>query len=182
VHQHVFRAIRYLAQPLVHRPSTYGLGWAVLMVLFAAAAARAADSQPTAAMMEPVQGLVTFMSTLRRGEQPTVFARRGLCIIENFSPYMFCGLQAAANWSAGFRAHAAQDDLKGLAATFGAAHDFSQSGKRVYFSLPTTWTGLTHGKHFEEQGSWSFVLEQEDAGWRIVGYGWGVSAYSETPR
>jgi hypothetical protein len=155
--------------------------WSILTVLLAAAA-QAADPQPTAAMMEPVQGLVTFMSTLRRGEQPMVFARRGLCIIENFAPYMFCGLTAAANWSAGFRAHAAQDELKGLAATFGEAHDFSQSGKRVYFSLPTTWTGLTHGKHFEEQGSWSFVLEQEDAGWRIVGYGWGVSAYSETPR
>jgi hypothetical protein len=148
----------------------------------AAAAVQAADPQPTAAMMEPVQGLVSFMSTLRRGEQPMVFSRRGLCIIENFAPYIFCGLQAAANWSAGFRAHAAQDELKGLAATFGEAHDFSQSGKRVYFSLPTTWTGLTHGKHFEEHGSWSFVLEQENAGWRIAGYGWGVSAYSETPR
>jgi hypothetical protein len=158
------------------------LGWSVLVVLFAAAAAQAADPQPTAAMMEPVQGLVTFMSTLRRGEQPTVFARRGLCIIENFAPYMFCGLQAAANWSAGFRAHAAEGDLKGMTATFGETHDFSQSGKRVYFSLPTTWTGLTHGKHFEEKGSWSFVLEQENAGWRIVGYGWGVTAYSETPR
>jgi hypothetical protein len=179
--QHVFRVIRRLAQPRVRGPRVYGLGWPVLVVLFAAAAAQAADPQPTAAMMEPVQGLVTFMSTLRRGEQPTVFARRGLCIIENFAPYMFCGLQAAANWSAGFRAHAAEGDLKGMTATFGEAHDFSQTGKRVYFSLPTTWTGLTHGKHFEEKGSWSFVLEQENAGWRIVGYGWGVTAYSETP-
>jgi hypothetical protein len=182
MHQHIFRVIRRLMQPRVRGPSTYGLGWSTLVVLFAASAAQAADPLPTAAMMEPVQGLVSFMSTLRRGEQPTVFARRGLCIIENFAPYVFCGLQAAANWSAGFRAHAAQDDLKGLAATFSEAHDFSQSGKRVYFSLPTTWTGLTHGKHFEEQGAWSFVLEQENAGWRIVGYGWGVTAYSETPR
>jgi hypothetical protein len=155
-----------------------GLEWAALMVLFAAAVVQAADPQPTAAMMEPVQGLVSFMSTLRRGEQPMVFARRGPCIIENFAPYVFCGLQAAANWSAGFRAHAAQDELKEMAATFGAAHDFSQSGNRVYFSLPTTWTGLTHGKHFEEHGAWAFVLEHENAGWRIVGYGWGVTAYS----
>jgi hypothetical protein len=157
-------------------------GRAVLMTFFAVPVAQAADPQPSAAMMEPVQNLVTFMSTLRRGEQPTVFARRGLCIIENFAPYVFCGMQAAANWSAGFRAHAAQDELKGLAAIFGEAHDFSQSGNRVYFSLPTTWTGLTHGKHFEEHGSWSFVLEQEKTGWRIVGYGWGVSAYSEASR
>ena len=81
----------------------------------------------------------------------------------------------------GIPAHAAADELKNLAATFGEAHDFKQSGKRAYFSLPTTWTGLTHGKRFEEHGAWSFVLQQEDAGWRIVGYGWGVTAYSEAP-
>lgn len=157
------------------------LGWGVLMVLFTAASVKAAE-QPNAAMMEPVHGLVSFMSTLRRGEQPTVFARRGLCIVENFAPFLFCGSQAAANWSAGFRAHAAEGDLKNLAANFGEAHDFKQSGKRVYFSLPTTWTGLTHGNRFEERGAWSFVLQQEGTGWRIVGYGWGVTAYSETPR
>ncbi len=160
------------------RTRAYGVCGALLFFLFAAGAAPA-EEQPTAAMMEPVQGLVTFMSTLRRGEQPTVFARRGLCIVENFAPYLFCGLQAAASWTAAFRAHAAAEDLKNLTATFGEAHDFNQSGKRVYFSLPTTWTGLTHGKHFEEHGAWSFVLQQEDAGWRIVGYGWGVTAYSE---
>jgi hypothetical protein len=167
--------------PRTTRPRALRVCWAVL-IGFLAAGATAAEEQPTAAMMEPVQGLVTFMTTLRRGEQPTVFARRGLCIVENFAPFLFCGLEAAANWSAGFRAHAAEGDLKDLAATFGEAHDFSRSGKRVYFSLPTTWTGLTQGKRFEEHGAWSFVLEQENIGWRIVGYGWGVTAYSETPR
>lgn len=163
------------------RPLAYGLCWALLVGLAVSGTARA-EEQPTAAMLEPVHGLVTFMSSLRRGEQPTVFARRGLCIIENFAPFLFCGLEAAASWSAGFRAHAAADDLKNLAATFGEAHDFKLSGKRAYFSLPTTWTGLTHGKRFEEHGAWSFVLQEEDAGWRIVGYGWGVTAYSEAPR
>jgi len=43
-------------------------------------------------MMEPVRGLVTFMSTLRRGEQPTVFARRGPCIVENFAPFIILRL------------------------------------------------------------------------------------------
>jgi hypothetical protein len=149
---------------------------------FLAAGAARAEEQPTAAMMEPVQGLVTFMSTLRRGEQPLVFARRDVCIVENFPPFLFCGVQAVANWSAAFRAHAAEGNLKNLAATFGEAHDFTRSGNRVYFSLPTTWTGLTAGKRFEEHGAWSFVLEHDNVGWRIVGYGWGVTAYSETPR
>ena len=152
----------------------------IVLASFLAVNVAHAEGQPTAAMMEPVHGLVTFMSTLRRGEQPTVFARRGVCIIENFAPFLFCGPQAAANWSAGFRSHAGADNLKNLVATFGEAHDFSQSGGRAYFSLPTTWTGLTAGKNFEEHGAWAFVLEQETAGWRIVGYGWGVTAYSET--
>ncbi len=156
-------------------------GWALLLIGFLADSAMA-EEQPSAEMMEPVHGLVTFMSTLRRGEQPTVFARQGLCIVENFAPFMFCGPQAAANWAAGFRAHAAADELRDLAATFDEAHDFSRSGKRVYFSLPTRWTGVTQGKRFEEHGAWSFVLEQESIGWRIVGYGWGVTAYSENPR
>jgi hypothetical protein len=163
------------------RPRASRVCWAVLVGFLAAGTARA-EEQPTAAMMEPVQGLVTFMRTLRRGEQPTVFARRGLCIIENFAPFLFCGSDAAANWSAGFRAHAAEGDIKNLAATFGEAHDFARSGKRVYFSLPTTWTGLTRGKRFEEHGAWSFVLEQDNNVWRIAGYGWGVTAYSEAPR
>jgi len=145
------------------------------------AGAAQAEEQPTAAMMQPVHGLVAFMSTLHRGEQPEVFAHRGPCIVENFAPFLFCGSNAAANWSAGFRAHAEEGQLRNLTATFGKAHDFSQSGKRVYFSLPTTWTGLTAGKHFEEHGAWSFVLEEENVGWRIAGYGWGVTAYSETP-
>ena len=162
------------------RPRALRMSWAVLIGVLAAGAAGA--EQPTAAMMEPVQGLVTFMTTLRRGKQPTVFARRGLCIVENFAPFLFCGLEAMGNWTAGFRARAAEGDLKNLAATFGEAQDFRRSGKRVHFSLPTTWTGLTQGKRFEEHGAWVFVLEQENIGWRIVGYGWGVTSYSETPR
>jgi hypothetical protein len=149
--------------------------------MFCAGAAQAGE-QPTAAMMEPVHGLVSFMSTLPRGAQPAVFAPRGVCIVENFAPYLFCGLQAAANWSAAFRAHAAADGLADLKATFAQANDFSQTGKRVYFSLPTTWTGIAAGKHFEEHGAWSFVLLQDGAAWRILAYGWGVTVHSDPPQ
>ncbi len=110
-----------------------------------------------------------------------MFARHGLCIVENFAPFLFCGPRAAAEWSAGFRAHSAEGVLSELSAAFGEAHDFSQAGSRAYFSLPTVWTGLTQGRHFEEHGAWSFVLQREGAAWRIVGYGWGVTAYSEAP-
>jgi hypothetical protein len=142
------------------------------------------DEQPSAAMMATVAQLATFMSRLPPAEHATVFAKHGVCIVENFAPFMFCGANAVAQWELGFRAHVG--DVTELAATFGAAHDFSTSGDRAYFALPTTWTGLASGKHFEEHGAWAFVLQKDrggnqDAGWRIVGYGWGVTAYTESP-
>jgi hypothetical protein len=175
VHQYASTTSRRVIEPHARRILC------AILFGFMTCAARA-QGQPTTAMMEPVHGLVAFMSALRRGEQPTMFARRGSCIIENFAPYLFCGLQAVASWSAAFRAHAAADQLSELEAAFGVAQDFSQSGKRVYFSLPTAWTGLTNGTHFEEHGAWSFVLEQADDRWLIVGYGWGVTTHSAMPR
>jgi hypothetical protein len=72
--------------------------------------------------------------------------------------------------------------LSELSARFDAAHDFSASGNRIYFSLPTTWTGRTHGRRFEENGAWAFVLDRRGAAWRIIGYGWAVYAYSEAQK
>jgi hypothetical protein len=143
------------------------------------AASAHAEPQPTTDMMQPVRELATFMSTLPRDQHPTVFARNGLCIVENFAPYLFCGRDAALGWERGFRAHAADEALSALSAHFDDAHDFNRSGRRCYFSLPTTWTGLTHGRRFEEHGAWAFVIERHGAGWRILGYGYGVTTYTE---
>lgn len=150
----------------------------LIVLLFTAGAARA-EPQPSAAMLEPVRGLVAFMSTLRSGEHPDVFVHRGLCIVENFSPFLMCGPDAQRQWEAGFRARAADSGESGLVAHFGDAYDFSESGDRAYFSLPTTWNGLTHGRRFEEHGAWAFVLQRHGAGWQILGYGWGVTSYTE---
>jgi hypothetical protein len=130
-------------------------------------------------MLDPVHNLVLFMSALPAGQHPAVFANQDLCIIENFAPFVFCGPSAASMWESGFRSHSEEENLSELAVHFGTAHDFSLSKGRAYFSLPTTWTGRTHGRRFEEHGAWSFVLVREAVGWRILGYGWGVTRYTE---
>jgi hypothetical protein len=158
-------------------PVSRGRWW--LLFLSLAAAIGRADPQPTPAMMAPVRALAVFMSTLHPDQHPSVFARKGLCIVENFAPFLFCGRDADLAWETGFRAHAADEGLSELSAQFAEAHDFSQSGNRCYFSLPTTWAGLTHGRRFEEHGAWAFVIERHGAAWRILGYGYGVTAYTE---
>jgi hypothetical protein len=139
----------------------------------------AAGPQPTPAMLEAVHGLVTFMSAPRTAALPPVLAPSGLCIVENFFPYLFCGPSAAKDWESAYRAHS--EGETGLVAKFGPARDFSESGNRAYFSLPTTWTGVLNGSHFEEFGAWAFVLERDGTKWRVLGYGWGITSRNETP-
>jgi len=132
-------------------------------------------------MLATAATLARFMSALPERHSDRLFAARGVCIVENFAPFLFCGSRAVSRWEAGFRAHAAAEALSGIEAHFGPAFDFSQSHGRAYFSLPTTWTGFTHGRRFEEHGAWAFVLERQGADWRIKGYGWGVTGYTEAP-
>ncbi|MDE2305064.1 MAG: hypothetical protein KGL34_05855 [Gammaproteobacteria bacterium] len=139
-----------------------------------------ADPQPDAGMMRPVLDLVRYMSMLPSDRSPDFFASRGVCIVENFAPFVFCGPAAVSRWDAGFREHSHAETLRDLRASFGPAHDLSSHGDRVYFSLPTTWTGLSDGRHFVERGAWAFVLRRTAAGWKILGYGWGVYSYRET--
>ena len=88
------------------------------------------------------------------------------------APFVFEGPGAVETWSKQLRVHL--EGMTALQHTFGEAFDFSRSGDEVYFSLPTTWRGLNHGKAFEESGGWAFVLTREDGAWRVLAYGWAV--------
>jgi hypothetical protein len=129
---------------------------------------------PDAAMMAAVGAIAEFMVTLDDARIASAFADDPI-IVENFAPYVFRGPSAVARWREGFRQHAAT--LSELKNTFGPAQDFSRTGDAVYFVLPTTWTGRTGGKPFEEQGGWSFVLEWRGEAWRVVCYAWAVTAF-----
>jgi len=154
---------------------------ALLIAVGLAGVAEATQPAPDAAMMAPVQAIVDFMTRLPADRHPDVFAGRELVIVENFPPYLFRGAGAAAEWERGFRRHATEDDYTELAVKFDAARDFSVSGDKAYFCLPTTWTGLTHGKRFEEHGAWAFVVRRGADGWRIIAYGWGETSHADLP-
>lgn len=146
------------------------------------AGASRAEDQPSVEMMKPVRALVDFMSKVPVDQHPSMLAPHGLCIIENFAPFLFCGPDARVAWEKGYRAHTAEEAESGLVAEFAPAHDFGVDGNRAYFSLPTTWTGSTHGRAFEERGAWAFVLERHGSEWRILAYGWAVSAFTQSDR
>jgi ketosteroid isomerase-like protein len=134
---------------------------------------------PDEAMMAPATALATYMAQVEGAVAPSVFVDDGLIIVENFAPYIFVGKDAAGRWEAGYRQHAGA--LKDLKFSFGSAHDFTRSGDRVYFVLPTTWGGIYPEGRFEEHGAWSFVLEKSSGRWRIAAYTWGVTDETDWP-
>jgi hypothetical protein len=139
-----------------------------------------AGEVPPAEIMQPIDALAQFMAQLPAGSHATMFAARGVTIVENYAPFIFSGADAVAAWEAGFRQHAGADELSELKVRFGPARDFSVQGERAYLSLPTTWTGRTHGTRFEEHGAWAFVLLRRAGEWKVLGYGWGVTRYRES--
>jgi len=140
---------------------------------FAAAASRA--DGPDEAMLRPVRELVSFMITLDAAHLRRSFASSDVTVMENFAPYLFIGPGARRLWEEGFRRHAADGHLSELAADLGKAATFERQHDRVYFSLPTTWTGKSGGRKFIEHGAWAFVLTSTRDGWRIRNYSWAVT-------
>ena len=128
-------------------------------------------------MMAAVERLVRFMVTRAEADLFDVFADAGVVIVENFAPYVFHGPSAVRDWAVGFRDHA--KSLSQLRPTFGKPQDFNGDGERVYFSLPTNWTGLSNGRRFSEDGGWSFVLARAGNEWRVQSYGWSVTDYRQ---
>jgi hypothetical protein len=141
--------------------------------------ARAADAPgPDAAMLDLAHRVARFIATLDDAEIAGVFADRDVVIIENFAPYRFGGPDAVTNWAAGMRAHRVA--TADLVFTFGTPQDFSRTGDRAFFALPTTWRGSYRGTPFTETGGWAFVLvATADASgtpsWRVQSYGWAVT-------
>ena len=132
-------------------------------------------------MMQPVNALRRAMERFDEPALPPVFSSRRVTIVENFAPYVFEGTDVTERWWREFRAHAASGKLTDLQATFGAAQDYEHSGDRVFFTLPTRWTGSAAGHRFVERGGWAFVLVRESGTWRIRSYAWAVTATAVAP-
>jgi hypothetical protein len=136
-----------------------------------------ASEQPDPQMIAAVERVARFIETGGKTSSSDIFATKGVTIIENFPPYQFSGTGAVESWARQMRAHLM--GVTELRHRFGQAYDFSRVGDQAYFSLPTTWQGLDHGKPFIEEGGWAFVLEKQGNDWRVSGYGWAVTQSSE---
>lgn len=128
---------------------------------------------PDDAMMSVPHAIAGFIASGDDRSLVDVFSDQAVTIVENFAPYLFDGADAVIRWKEGMRAHAAH--LEDLRPKFGDPQDFSVTGDRAFFTLPTSWRGLVHGTPFYEEGGWAFLLVREADRWRLRSYGWAVT-------
>jgi hypothetical protein len=131
-------------------------------------------------MLAPVEKIAAFIAG-GGDENLEAFAGGDVTILENFAPHLFAGPDAVRRWAAQMRDHAST--LSDMQHSFGPAQDFIRNGDegRVFFSLPTHWRGLSHGRRFEEDGGWAFLLEQQNGAWRVRSYAWAVTRIAARP-
>jgi hypothetical protein len=154
------------------------IGFAIKAAQIATGASPARGrNQPDADMMAAVQRAADFIQGGGRTPPGPIFASSDVTILENFAPYLFAGPAAVSHWSREMQAHLV--GLTALRYRFGEAHDFSRTGDQVFFSLPTIWSGIAHGRPFTESGGWAFLLTKTDREWRVRSYAWAVIESSQ---
>jgi hypothetical protein len=136
-----------------------------------------AGEQPDPAMLAAAERVANFIETGDTSFLERTFADGEVTILENIPPHLFVGPDAVATWSRAMREHL--QGVTGLRHKFGRAQDFSRTGDDVFFTLPTTWRAVRHGKAFVEKGGWAFVLRRQGGAWRVRGYGWAVTQLSQ---
>lgn len=128
---------------------------------------------PDSKMIAAANRLAKFIASPDETQLQNIFADSDVTIIENFAPFVFKGRDAIHAWSQRLRSHV--ENITDLMHAFGATHDFSADGDKVFFTIKTKWSGKTDGVPFKEEGGWSFVLIRQADDWRVQSYGWSVT-------
>lgn len=94
-------------------------------------------------------------------------------IIDEFPPHEWHGEGACMNWANDYEADAKKNRITDGVVTLGTPKYVDISGDRAYVVIPSNYTFKKKGKRFAEMGSmFTFALQRESAGWRIVGWSW----------
>jgi hypothetical protein len=109
------------------------------------------------------------------------FAHDDVIIIDSFSPHIFMGKSAVADWASAFKAAAGTRAVADMKYEMGRPQLFCADAKTAFLSLPVTWSGKSKSRAFVELGALSVVLARGTAGWRVQSLSWGSVSYDKAP-
>ena len=94
-------------------------------------------------------------------------------IIDEFPPHEWHGAGACSNWANDFDADAKKNGVTDGIVTLRKPRHIDITGDRAYLVVPADYTFKKNGKAMKETGSmFTFAMQKETAGWRIVGWAW----------
>jgi hypothetical protein len=112
---------------------------------------------------------VAEFASMKAGNAPSPTA-----ITDEFSPYLWQGASAAAEWNEGLQKSAMADHDAGLKIGLSAPSHLSVNGDNAYAVYPTTLTFTHKGKPAKERGAFAFALEKSAGAWRITSWAWAT--------
>jgi hypothetical protein len=144
----------------------------LVFALASALPALAAITPEQNAAMAPIR---QFTTGFNRGDMKMAVAAcdSPASVLDDFSPHIWQGATACADWAKAFVAAARASKLTGGVVTMGAPWQVSLTGDRGYAVIPVTYTYKLAGKPVTESGSvWTLALRKASSGWVITAWAW----------
>lgn len=135
-------------------------------------AAGIATAANQADVMKPVH---QFVDGFNKGDAKTALAACAdqTYIIDEFPPYEWHGAGACSTWANDYEADAKKNGITDGVVTLGKPKHVDITGDRAYVVVPASYTWKQNGKPMKETGStFTLVLQQGAAGWRITAWSW----------
>jgi len=143
-------------------------------LLLSAVPLYAGAAGPDAAMMKPVNAIITALNTGNAGSLQNLYTP-GATVVDEFSPYSWNGAAAGSNWFSGYLAFAKQIKLTNPHAVALPIKNYNRTGDRAYIVVPMNFTVLLNGKHAVETGTMTVTLQRGGKDWRVVTQSWATN-------
>jgi hypothetical protein len=100
------------------------------------------------------------------------YATGDITIVDEFAPHRWAGAHAAQDWASDYDKHAQASGISDGVVKYGAPTRTEIEDDVAYVILPTTYLYKEHGAAMIEQGQMTFVLHNEQGGWKIRAWTW----------
>ncbi|MEJ0028321.1 MAG: nuclear transport factor 2 family protein [Rhizomicrobium sp.] len=138
--------------------------------LLAAAPAAASDQGDLAAAVN------AYNDTLNKNDFPgaAAFYTASPSIVDEFSPHVWSGADAFAQWGADYGVYAKAEQMTEPFMVLAKPTHVLVEGDRGYAVFPANFTFKRAGKPVREPGIMTFAMQKIDGKWKIAGWSWTV--------
>jgi ketosteroid isomerase-like protein len=141
----------------------------LVVALFASGAVSAAEKTDVMTVLHK------WVDSFNAGDSKTMssMCSDDAVVIDDFSPHIWQGSGACANWGKDYDAFAKTSVITEPKVAMGKAKHFEADASYAYLVAPFTYTFKKDGKPVTEPAMVTISLHKAAGGWKITGWAWG---------